>query len=190
MPGVPLPDPSAILANPNFSGAEVVGALVGDPAESQLQLGATYTQDQAPYYIVLYTSRVLPNGTWGPYDTPKAFWGHQTGGGGVWGPPIYSSPDDDVVAYLDALVSTNPSPGFWVAYAVPVTQEDQHGVPTAVGAAGPWMMGRFGALQQLNNDPNLTALLSFFNLPTTANVSEYLLVPSGGTSMTVEKALA
>lgn len=183
--GTPIPAPLSGSPNkPTLSFGQSLDPNVLVPPESQLQLGNTYNGDDAPYYLVLYTSRVLPSGGWGPWNDPMYFRGHDTGS------KVFSSPDDDMVAYLDALAVTNQSEGFWLAFAVPVLGEDAAGNPTSVGNAGPWMSGRFGNLQGLNSDPNLSAVISLLGLPNSGKVTEYVQLPYGSPPMSGERAIA
>jgi hypothetical protein len=138
-PGVPLFG-NAASSSPAYAASASSGALDG--------IGKTFPSASASYFLVLYTVRFVPSsGTWGEYNEPKAFRGHRTTMTDAVDRPLYSSPDDDMVAYLDALGVTNAQMGFWIAYRVPVLADGSYGAPS------PWISGRFGDLHGLN--PNV-----------------------------------
>lgn len=132
--------------------AQVGGASPGSKLSAEAvtsprlgNLGKVFENAPAPYILVLYTVRyVAASGSWGQYDTPKSFNGHFTEKSEFLKHDLYTSPDDDLVQYLDALGLTNPTMGFWIAYPVPLLEGGQYGAP------GAWISGRFGDLHGLN----------------------------------------
>jgi hypothetical protein len=109
-------------------------------------LGVEYL-DWPTYVLVLYQARMLAGGAYGNWQPAVVFPGHFLRWEG--NRPVYSSPDDDMVAYLDGLVNSGPLPGFWVAYYAPVQRSwtKEAGTDPAIlgyGQPGPWMSGRYG----------------------------------------------
>ena len=117
---------------------------------SSLQnLGVEFRGGFTDYAISLYYARILSGSTYGAWAPGVVFTGHfLRWDGDIETKAVYSSPDDDLLAYLNALVDSGPLPGFWAAYYVPVlrswTKDGGAGGITGYGTPGPWMSGRFG----------------------------------------------
>jgi len=124
---------------------------------SSLQnLGVEFRGGFTDYAISLYYARILSGSTYGAWAPGVVFTGHFLRWDGD--KPVYSSPDDDLLAYLNALVDSGPLPGFWAAYYVPVlrswTKDGGAGGITGYGTPGPWMSGRFGGTSGILKDLN------------------------------------
>lgn len=145
-----MPKPGEARPAPAASGEVGLGyARLGqiDFSRNELQMTGTEWADWPPYVLVLYTARLNPSGLYGGYDQ-KIFTGHFLRWDGKV--PIYSAPDDELLAHLEQLGNEGLLPGFWAAYYVPATrawtaeggnsgQILGYGTPTS-----PWMTGRFG----------------------------------------------
>jgi len=138
------------------------------------------------YAIVLYQARGIGSASWSPWEPGIVFTGHFLRWEGDQ--PVYSSPDDDLVAYLDGLVDGAQFPGFWAAYYVAVrrswTKADGNSATiTSYGQVGPWMTGRFGGggpIKALNTmgvpgvTPPVAALARWLGYATEARVTQHV----------------
>ncbi len=216
-PVAPLPSPGLPVYS-SLDAAKELGIPMGTPTTPPATLGAAagsidvpitahaqFPDAPAPYFLQLYTVRFVPaQGMWGQWDGPTAFRGHVVQQGSWFTKEMWSSPDDDMVAYLDAIATSNPEIGFWIARKVPVLSEVKpaSGVfspadhtPDQIGPPGPWFSGRFGDLENLN--PTLDAitrkLLEFLGSANAdkADVTLYTMVPiAGGVTVPAEIKLA
>jgi len=155
-------------------------------ATNRLQAMGVEFLDWPLYVIVLYQANGLGAGAWSPWQTGIVFTGHFLRWEGD--KPVYSSPDDDMVAYLDGLVDGGKFPGFWAAYYVVAqrswTKEDGNSATiSGYGQVSPWMTGRFGgggAMKALNTTgvPGVTAqveaLAKWLGYATEARVTQHV----------------
>lgn len=169
---IPVPNPKAILG---LSGPSE--SFVPDFADPRLQ-GANkpFLNVWPRYAIVMYRAPMISENAYGEYLAPIVFAGHvrSRSADGV----EVVSPDDEMVAYLaERAAEGSPLPGWWAAhYAMVSRSSDGSGRVTGYGALGPWMTGRYGKLTGLNEAFNVAWLPSFLRLPTSAAVTQYVLL--------------
>lgn len=154
LPGQARPAP---LLSPAGLGAFASSTQV-DTSKNNLQALNTEWVDWPPYVLALYSARMNGPASYAQWEPGVTFTGHFLRWDGS--KPIYSSPDDDMVAYLDDLGQKGDLAGFWAAYYLPAQRAFEGGglrpEIASYGQPGPWMTGRFagqavaGALKDLN----------------------------------------
>lgn len=184
-PTLPAPSGFPIAGSPLVSAPAAPGVV--DLTQGALQtLGMTFQGGHAGFVRALYTVRWAGN-QWGQWADPVFFEGHMVNTiAQANGPPlpVWSSPDDDLVAYLDAITkSANmPAPGFWASYQVPIASEGfvagvcdgytTAGCQRTWGPASTWTTGRFGSITDANTDlPQW--LRDSFHVKTSGEITEY-----------------
>jgi hypothetical protein len=183
-PMLPMPSTFPVAGSPIIA-APIAGKL--DLTQGTLQTsGIKFQGGHAPFVRALYTVR-WDGDSWGQWSDPLFYEGHIIDTIQHFGAdptPVWSSPDDDLLAYLDAITkSANmPAPGFWASYQVPIANEPYQkgvcdnfttaGCQRTWGPASTWTSGRFGSITDANADlPQWWR--DTFHVPTSGHITEY-----------------